>query len=175
MAPRVIVGRPRAVARAAAAAGTLGIALLLSAPAGVLGDASHAGWPKINGLLLIDKGPAGQHHVLRGLKNKHNELLGGYGNDTIYGGSAGDVIWADYLPSGQPSNQVTTIHAGNGKNFIYTSHATNFIHTGTDPATIVHAIFGGGRITCGSPRQQVDVSHASRPRYKLVGCHVVIQ
>jgi hypothetical protein len=28
----------------------------------------------------------------------HNELLGSYGSDTIYGSNAGDVIWADYHP-----------------------------------------------------------------------------
>lgn len=136
----------------------------------VLGEASHAGWPQINGRLEIDKGPPGGHRVLRGDANRHNELLGGYGNDTIYGGNAGDVLWADYHPSGQPVSQVTAIYAGNGKNFIYTSHGTTFVHSGTNPATTVFAHFGSGKITCGSPDQVVTVSHRSQRTYKFVGC-----
>jgi Ca2+-binding RTX toxin-like protein len=59
--------------------------------------AVHAGWPTI-GNLLIDKDTSGGSHVLRGAPGVHNELLGGYGSDTLYGGNAGDVIWADYHP-----------------------------------------------------------------------------
>jgi Ca2+-binding RTX toxin-like protein len=39
-------------------------------------------------------------HVLTGAPGKHNYLLGGYGDDTIYGGHAGDVIWGDFHPTG---------------------------------------------------------------------------
>lgn len=132
-------------------------------------NTSHAGWPKIDGRLIIDKGPAGGHRVLRGLLHKHNELLGGYGNDTIYGGQAGDVLWADYHPSGQPTSQVTHIYAGNGKNFIYASHGRNIINTGTGPS-VVHAHFGRGEIHCGSARTTVFLSHKDRRSYRLTGC-----
>ena len=60
---------------------------------------SHAGWPK-DEHLVMDKGPAGRSNTLTGVQGKHNYLLGGFGNDTIYGGDSGDVIWGDYRPSG---------------------------------------------------------------------------
>jgi hypothetical protein len=132
-------------------------------------NTSHAGWPKIDGRLLIDKGRAGHHRVLRGLRHRHNELLGGYGNDTIYGGDAGDVLWADYRPSGQPASQLTYIYAGNGKNFIYASHGRNIIFTGSGPS-VVHAHFGRGEIHCGSASVVVFLSHKDRAGYRLSGC-----
>ena len=45
----------------------------------------------------------------------HNELLGGHGNDVIHAGPAGDVIWGDYKPSGQPTTQVDTLVGGAGQ------------------------------------------------------------
>jgi len=149
------------------------LAVLLLPSALALGEASHAGWPHIDGKLVMDKGPAGEQHVLRGDPNRHNELLGGYGNDTIYGGNAGDVLWGDYHGSGQPSDQSTTIYAGNGKNFIYTSHGTNTIFTGTGPSVVL-AHFGHGTIHCGSALVQVTVSHTSRGRYQLPGCQHIL-
>ena len=81
----------------------------------------------------MDKGPAGQANVLTGVDGAHNYLLGGYGNDTIYGGDAGDVIWGDYHESGWPSFQTAVIHAGNGPNLIYANDTVNYVWTGTNP------------------------------------------
>ena len=67
-------------------------ALIIAASATAM--TSHAGWPP-DDHLVMDRGPAGQQHVLTGVNGKHNYLLGGYGNDTIYGGNSGDVIWGD--------------------------------------------------------------------------------
>ena len=78
---------------------------------------SEKGWPAKE-CLKMDKGPAGRRHTLVGDHGVHNWLLGGYGNDTIIGGNIGDVIWADYQPSGEPKHQTATIHAGNGRNVI---------------------------------------------------------
>ncbi len=58
---------------------------------------SHAGWPMF-GNRLIDFDNSGGSHTLYGIPGVHNELLGSYGSDTIYGSNAGDVIWADYHP-----------------------------------------------------------------------------
>src|SRR3954451_8969053 len=67
----------------------------LALPAAVHADASHKGWPKINGDLKMHK--ADQDGELRATKlSKHNELLGGHGDDVITAGNAGDVLWGDY-------------------------------------------------------------------------------
>ncbi len=143
---------------------------LLSALAAVpaLAMTSHAGWPP-NQHLVMDRGPAGRHHTLVGLRNRHNYLLGGYGDDTIYGGNAGDVIWGDYHPSGE-STQTAVIHAGDGRNFIYSNDTVNFVWTGTDPATVVHAHEGSGVIHCESAGIVVFTSHHALPHYRLHGC-----
>lgn len=130
---------------------------------------SHAGWPR-NEHLVMDHGPAGRSNTLYGVNGKHNYLLGGYGDDTIYGGDSGDVIWGDYHPSGWPDHQTAVIHAGNGKNFIYSNDTVNYVWTGTNPATVVHAHEGSGVIHCENPQIVVFTSHHAKPHYKLDGC-----
>jgi Ca2+-binding RTX toxin-like protein len=129
---------------------------------------SHAGWPA-NQHLVMDKGPAGRHNKLVGVAGRHNYLLGGYGDDTIYGANAGDVIWGDYHPSGE-STQTAIIHAGDGQNFIYSNDTVNFVWTGTNPATVVHAHEGSGVIHCENAGIVVFTSHHALPHYKLHGC-----
>jgi len=141
--------------------------LALAAPA--LAMTSHAGWPG-DQHLVMDKGPGGRHNVLVGRPHVHNYLLGGYGNDTIYGGSAGDVIWGDYHESGWPSFQTAVIHAGDGPNFIYANDTVNYVWTGTNPATVVHAHENSGVINCENPNIVVFTSHHALPHYKLDGC-----
>jgi hypothetical protein len=148
-------------------AATLIAALASAVPAFAM--TSHAGWPR-DEHLVMDKGPAGRANVLRGRPDAHNYLLGGYGNDTIYGGSAGDVIWGDYHPSGWPARQTAVIHAGNGKNYIYSNDTFNYIWTGTNPGTVVHAHEGSGVIHCQNPAIVLYTSHHALPRYKLHGC-----
>jgi Ca2+-binding RTX toxin-like protein len=147
--------------------GALILAAVTSVAVPAAADTSHAGWPP-DQHLMMDKGPAGGAVTLQGAADKHNYLLGGDGNDTITGGPMGDVIWGDYRPTVQPTNQLDIIHAGNGPNYIYTSHGTNDVWTGTSPNTIVHAHFGQGTIYCGSPAQLVDSTRKSG--YTLVGC-----
>src|SRR3569832_2611459 len=75
--------------------------------------ASHKEWPKIDGKLIIHKHD--EETPLRGVRTRHNELLGGHGNDTILAGAAGDVLWGDYQPSGQPATQRDVKPGGPGK------------------------------------------------------------
>ncbi len=100
----------------------------------------------------------------------HNELLGGHGSDTIHAGPAGDVIWGDYQPSGQPTHQVDRLYGGVGNDFIYASHGTNYIYTGGG-RDVVHAHFGRGAIHCQSATVTVYLSRAGRSGYHLSGCH----
>lgn len=155
--------------RGRAAAATIALLAVLALAVPALATTSHAGWPP-NEHLVMDHGPAGRVNTLVGKANVHNYLLGGFGNDTIYGGSAGDVIWGDYHPSGWPASQTVVIHAGNGKNFIYSNDTVNFVWTGTNPATVVHAHEGSGVIHCESPAIVVYTSHHALPHYRLDRC-----
>lgn len=134
-------------------------------------NTSEAGWPAKE-CLKMDKGPAGRRHTLVGQRGVHNWLLGGYGNDTIVGGNIGDVIWADYHPSGVPRFQTVTIHAGNGRNVIYANDTQNDVWTGTNPRTVVHAHVSGisGVIHCQSPGIVVFLGVVSERHFRLDGC-----
>lgn len=133
---------------------------------------SHAGWPP-DECLKMDKEGAGRRHTLVGDPDVHNWLLGGYGNDTIIGGERGDVIWGDYHPTGEPGDQTAIIRAGNGQNFIYANDTQDYVWTGTNPLTVVHAHNPGtsGIIHCQSPRIVVYLSKVSERAFKLHGCH----
>ena len=100
---------------------------------------------------------------------RHNELLGGHGNDTIHAGPWGDVIWGDYKPSGQPTTQIDRLYGGPGKDFIYASHGWNTITTGGG-ADRIHAHFGHGSIRCDAPADGLTSAAAAAARYKLRGC-----
>jgi hypothetical protein len=133
---------------------------------------SHAGWPR-DQHLVMDKGPGGRANTLTGRPGVHNYLLGGYGNDTIYGGDSGDVIWGDYHESGWPAFQTAVIHAGNGKNYIYANDTVNYVWTGTNPLTVVHVHENSGVVHCENPHIIVYTSHHALPHYKLHGCRHV--
>jgi hypothetical protein len=160
--------RPLAQRRAPRIVAALSLLLVFALTASAAAMTSHAGWPR-NEHLVMDRGPAGRANVLTGVNGVHNYLLGGYGNDTIYGGDAGDVIWGDYHPSGE-SHQTAIIHAGNGKNYIYANDTINYVWTGTNPQTVVHAHENSGVIHCENPNQTVYTSHHAKPHYKLDGC-----
>jgi Ca2+-binding RTX toxin-like protein len=171
--------------------------LIAAAPA--LANTSHAGWPEITGVLVMNKQDQGRpldarprHDLFAGTdssyscdglhKNRscahasgtvarrgHNELLGGHGNDTIYAGTHGDVIWGDYKPSGQPSSQVDRLNGGLGRDFIYASHGTNLIRAnGGDDYVKAH--FGRGIIDCGAGQDTLYVSRRAQKGYKIRNC-----
>jgi Ca2+-binding RTX toxin-like protein len=146
----------------------IALALVAALAATAAAKTSHAGWPQIDGDLKMHK--ADENGTLRATKvDRHNELLGGHGSDTLYAGKVGDVLWGDYKPGGQPTGQVDRIHGGQGKDFIYASHGANFIHAGGG-ADQIHAHFGHGAIWCGSGSVTLFLSHKSRKGYTLHGC-----
>jgi hypothetical protein len=162
MSCRSALPRPRLLTAALAVA-----CALAAVPAVAM--TSHAGWPP-DQHLVMDKGPAGRTNTLVGKPGVHNYLLGGYGNDTIVGGDSGDVIWGDYHPTGEPKRQTAVIHAGAGQNFIYANDTLNYVWTGTNPKTVVHAHENGGIVHCENPHQVVYTSHHAKPHWKFEGC-----
>jgi hypothetical protein len=141
------------------------------APKASAASTSEAGWPAKE-CLKMDKGGAGHSHTLVGLNGVHNWLLGGYGNDAIIGGDHGDVIWADYHPSGEPSSQTAVIRAGPGRNVIYANDTRDYVWTGTNPRTVVHAHVSGisGVIHCQAAGIVVYLSIVSERHFTLDGC-----
>ena len=104
-------------------------ALLATAAGGVAhANTSHDGWPKIDGVLKMNKDDG--NGTMSGT-GKSDELLGGHDSDTIYGRDRADVLWGDYKPSGQGTAQVDRLFGGAGSDFIYASHGQNIIVAGS--------------------------------------------
>lgn len=146
-------------------------ALVFAVPAA--GEASHVGWP----LIGHHAGhPGGKSGVLRGLRGVHNELLGGPGNDTIYAGNRGDVIWGDSSAQDNPTTQHDELHGGAGNDWIYASHGYNHIWTGAGDDHIA-LVYGHGIVDCNGRGLKTFVMRylpQNRP-WKLVGCtHKVV-
>jgi Ca2+-binding RTX toxin-like protein len=145
-------------------------ALLTAAAATfAVADTSHADWPKINGRLIMHK--RDQSGNISGT-SRSDELLGGHGNDTIYGRGAADVLWGDYKPGGQPTSQVDHLYGGAGNDFIYASHGENIISGGAGDDTI-HAHYGHGSIDCGPGHDTLFISHKARKVYKVTNCETI--
>ncbi len=139
-------------------------------PRATVAEANHEGWPA-DECLKMDKGSAGLGHTIVGIRHVHNWLLGGYGNDTIYGGDAGDVIWGDYHPEGQPESQRDYLHGGAGEDWIYSSHGYNEIWTGAGNDHLA-LVYGHGTVFCNGPGVKTFVMRylpQNRP-WTLVGC-----
>jgi hypothetical protein len=145
-------------------------ATIASVPRARFAMANHSGWPA-DECLKMDKGPAGLGHTLVGLKNVHNWLLGGYGNDTIYAGEDGDVVWGDYHPEGQSESQSDYLHGGAGSDWIYSSHGFNEIWTGAGDDHLA-LVYGHGVVHCNGPGLKTFVMRylpQNRP-WTLLGC-----
>jgi hypothetical protein len=143
---------------------------IASVPRASVAEANHTGWPS-DECLKMDKGSDGIGHTLVGLENVHNWLLGGYGNDTIYAGDRGDVIWGDYHPEGQSEGEHDYLHGGAGADWIYSSHGYNEIWTGAGNDHLA-LVYGHGTIYCNGPGLKTFVMRylpQNRP-WKLVGC-----
>jgi hypothetical protein len=181
--------------------------LAAAAAAGAGANTSHAGWPPIDGMLLMNKldqsrpldarpghdpfdrtDPAyrcdGLHRsqacfvatasrTSTGLSvresGRHNELLGGHGDDTIHAGPNGDVLWGDYKPAGQPTTQRDRLFGGPSDDIVYAGHGRNEIEAGRGDDT-VHAHFGRGTVDCGPGRDVLFVSRRAQPGYRIRGC-----
>ena len=98
----------------------------------------------------------------------HNKLSGGHGNDVIYAGPAGDVLWGDFYPNG-PKRQRDKLTGGAGRDFIYGSQGRNIIKAGPGN-DFVKSRYGRGRIDCGKGNDILYTSRRYRKRYKIKNC-----
>ncbi len=151
-------------------------ALAEHAPRAATAMADHTGWPSVQ-CLKMDKGTYGQAHTLVGLDGVHNFLLGGYGNDTIWAGDDGDVIWGDYQPSSQHTTERDWLHGGAGTDWIYSSHGHDEIWTGAGDDHVA-LVYGWGTVHCNGPGLKTLVMRLLRRNrhWRLVGCrhiHIV--
>jgi hypothetical protein len=149
-----------------------GAAVLLSA-ATAFAMANHEGWPHTTHHVGHPNNESG---TMRGLDGRHNMLLGGNGNDTIWAGDEGDVIWGDSHPSGQPESQRDYLHGGPGEDWLYASHGYNVIWTGAGNDHVA-LVYGYGTVYCDGPGLKTLVMRflPANRHYKLVGCkHIVI-
>jgi hypothetical protein len=126
-------------------------------------DTKKAGGPCVE--LLV---PCGAGLLCVSDRRVHNELLGGHGNDTIFAGPAGDVIWGDYLPGGG-AGQVDKLTGGDGRDFIYGSKGRNVIKAGAGD-DFVKARYGRGRIDCGEGNDILYTSRRFKKRYRIKRC-----
>ena len=94
----------------------------------------------------------------------HNYLLGGGGNDTIYAGNDGDVIWGDSHPGEQPTSQRDYLHGGEGEDWIYASYGENTIWTGAGNDHVA-LVYGHGTVLLqrARPEDARDALPAAEP------------
>jgi Ca2+-binding RTX toxin-like protein len=128
-------------------------------------------WPRINGELWINSDDTDETHE-GGRKN--DELLGGHGDDVIYGHGKHDVIWGDHKATGNTKRQVDTLYGGPGKDWIYASHGRNIIDGGAGDDTI-RVWFGRGRVDCGAGDDDIlYVSKTQNKKVKRKNCERVL-
>jgi hypothetical protein len=153
--------------RLAAAAFAAGAAALVVAAA-ARATASHAGWPHTTRHVGHPNNESG---LMRGLDGRHNLLLGGDGNDTIWAGDDGDVMWGDSHPGGQPSRQRDLLHGGPGEDWLYSSHGYNVIWTGAGNDHLA-LVYGFGTVYCDGPGLKTLVVRylPDNRHFRLVGC-----
>jgi hypothetical protein len=175
---------------------------LLTVAGPAAANTSHEGWPRITGVLLMNKqdqsrpldarpghdlfGGTDPSYSCDGLhknhscahasgvaaRRGHNELLGGHGNDTIFAGPHGDVLWGDYKPSGQPTAQVDRLTGGLGRDFIFAGHGYNIIR-GNGGDDWIKAHFGRGSIDCGRGNDVLYISRRAQKHYKIRRCETI--
>lgn len=129
--------------------------------------AGHEYWPTIAKANIQIAHGGGV--TFRGVQGESNELLGYHGSDTLYGGDRSDVLWADYIGTGQSATQKDKIYAGKGNDFLYSSHGVNTLDAGPGNDAI-KARYGRGTVYCGSGRDIVYVPKTRKSRWKFVGC-----
>jgi Ca2+-binding RTX toxin-like protein len=133
------------------------------------GKVSHAGWPKITGVLRMADDVRGNYTFGGGPDS--DELLGARGNDHIIGWGGNDVIWGDQLIVGNGPSQTDVLVGGDGNDFIYPSHGKNIMRGGAGDDHII-AYYGHGTIDCGAGYDIAQVR--ANGAYTLHNCEHII-
>jgi Ca2+-binding RTX toxin-like protein len=119
-------------------------------------------WPRINGELYINTHDRDRSHTGTA---RNDELLGGHGDDKLYGAAGHDVIWTDHKNTGNTTHQRDVVYAGAGNDWIYASHGHNDIHGGAGQDTI-RVWFGRGFVDCGPGGD--DILYVSKTQNRKV-------
>jgi hypothetical protein len=166
-------GRTARTARRAGPALLGALALAAASSGSAFGMASHEGWPHTTRHVGH---PHNESGTMRGLNGLHNMLLGGDGNDRVFAGDLGDVIWGDSHPGGQPESQHDYLHGGPGPDWLYASHGLNDIWTGAGNDHIA-LVYGHGTVHCDGPGvKTLVVRYLPQNRhFRLLDCkHTVL-
>jgi Ca2+-binding RTX toxin-like protein len=127
-------------------------------------------WPSRNGELWLNTSDKDIRHTGTA---RNDELLGGHGDDVIYGAAGHDVIWTDHKNTGNTTHQRDTVYAGAGNDWVYASHGHNNIHGGAGQDTI-RVWFGRGFVDCGPGGHDIlYVSKTQDPKVKDRNCETV--
>jgi Ca2+-binding RTX toxin-like protein len=125
----------------------------------------HTGWPAVTGILWIVQD--GGDHARAGTTD-NDELLGHHGSDRIRGGEGDDIIWGDWDPKGNGSQQRDVLRGGAGDDWIYPSHGARTVVKAGPGNDHVWAYYGGGTIDCGPGRDTARIRLESK--FKTRNC-----
>jgi len=130
-------------------------------------DEAGRTWPKISGILWKVNDSEDRTKVGGKL---NDELLGHHGNETLIGGGGHDILWGDWDPKGNTTNQRDTLSGGAGNDWIYPSHGRTIVRggAGTD---YVYAFYGKGTIDCGPGRDVARIR--TNGAFKTRNCETI--
>jgi Ca2+-binding RTX toxin-like protein len=133
------------------------------------GKVSHKGWPKITGILwtVLDSGD----HERTGTED-NDELLGHHGNDKVIGSGGKDVLWGDWDPKNNTTQQSDILRGGNDNDFLYPSHGKNLLYGGAGNDRII-AYYGHGTIDCGPGDKDFAQTRWQSNAYKVRNCETI--
>lgn len=131
---------------------------------------SHAGWPKITGILWKVETAKGRTYT--GTAD-NDELLSHHRGDRIDGAEGDDVIWGDWDPEDNNTWQRDRLNGQGGDDWIYASHGTNTIKGGKGD-DFVYAYYGHGTIDCGPGKGDRAKIRLETGQYTVKNCERIL-